>query len=449
MIRKLHRIVMASQGGTSLRARFVSGAWWALVGAVVSRSMTLGASIVAGRVLGVEVFGRLGVIQSTIGVFAVLAGAGLGLAATKYVAQYRRTDAAKTRDYLTSALQVSLVTGLAISLLFFVLSPWLAARFLNDSQLTMELRLASALVLFGAVSGVQSGVLIGYENFRTIAWVNGLRGATMLVTVSLGAMRAGLRGAVLGLVLSELSAVVAGQVAIRRLEGGLGRLSQVKSARVRELWRFALPALLASVVVQPALWASSLLLVNQPGGFAAMGLYSAADKWRQLILFLPTSISSIVLPMLTSLHADVDRAGYRKLLMANLGVGLAASVVPVILIIIFAPTVMLAYGPEFVSGRTTLVLLALSAIPIVANGILGQAIVSVGRIWLRFFLDASLAVLLLIVSWLLIPTSLQNGLAIGNLVAYTCVAVMLAIIVWRRRDAQPIEEQIVAIQEMP
>ena len=47
------------------------------------------AFVLAGRLLGTAGFGEVGMIQSTQGLFGVLAGAGLGLAATKYVAEYR------------------------------------------------------------------------------------------------------------------------------------------------------------------------------------------------------------------------------------------------------------------------------------------------------------------------------------------------------------------------
>ena len=65
---------------------FAAGVYWSLLGAVVSRGLTLVATVLAARTLGAEGFGELGMIQNTQGLFGVLAGAGLGLAATKFVA---------------------------------------------------------------------------------------------------------------------------------------------------------------------------------------------------------------------------------------------------------------------------------------------------------------------------------------------------------------------------
>ena len=67
----------------SLRARFAIGAFWSVVGAVISRGFLLVASILCARFLGKEGFGALGMIQSTAGMFGAFAGLGLGLTIAK------------------------------------------------------------------------------------------------------------------------------------------------------------------------------------------------------------------------------------------------------------------------------------------------------------------------------------------------------------------------------
>lgn len=75
-----------------LSSRLVRGTLWSFGGAAASRGFTLVASVMTARLLGVEAFGELGAVQSTIGMFAVFAGFGLGLTATKYVAQLRTSS---------------------------------------------------------------------------------------------------------------------------------------------------------------------------------------------------------------------------------------------------------------------------------------------------------------------------------------------------------------------
>ncbi|NOZ40854.1 MAG: oligosaccharide flippase family protein [Planctomycetes bacterium] len=63
-----------------------------MAGAVISRGLMLVASILVARMLGKTVYGELGMIRSTVGMFGVFAGFGLGLTATKHVAEFRESD---------------------------------------------------------------------------------------------------------------------------------------------------------------------------------------------------------------------------------------------------------------------------------------------------------------------------------------------------------------------
>ena len=101
----------------SLRARFTAGVFWSLGGAVISRGFTLGASIVCARFLGKARFGELGMIQSTVGTFGILAGLGLGLTATKYVAEFREQDGSKVGRILALSALAALVSGTFMAVL--------------------------------------------------------------------------------------------------------------------------------------------------------------------------------------------------------------------------------------------------------------------------------------------------------------------------------------------
>src|SRR5216683_7526188 len=76
--------------------RLARGAFWSLVGTVLSRGLGLAAGIFVARTLGKEGFGQFGIIRGTVEMFGIFAGFGLGLTATKYVAELRQTDRQRT-----------------------------------------------------------------------------------------------------------------------------------------------------------------------------------------------------------------------------------------------------------------------------------------------------------------------------------------------------------------
>src|SRR6476619_3959233 len=99
--------VIDAPAKVAIGSRFLIGAFWSVAGAVIARGLTLAASVLAGRLLGPEGFGEIGMIQSTQGLFGVLAGAGLGLAATKFVAEHRSIDPTRAARCIALAIVIA------------------------------------------------------------------------------------------------------------------------------------------------------------------------------------------------------------------------------------------------------------------------------------------------------------------------------------------------------
>ena len=128
----------------------------------MSRGLNLLSSIIVARFLGKVGFGELGMLQSTIGMFGVFAGLGLGMTATKYVAEFKDKDKSKTGRIIALSSQVAFVTGGITTLVLIVIAPWLSINTLSTPHLANPLRIASGLIFFGAIKGMQTGVLAGF-----------------------------------------------------------------------------------------------------------------------------------------------------------------------------------------------------------------------------------------------------------------------------------------------
>jgi O-antigen/teichoic acid export membrane protein len=406
----------------SLPVCFAISAFWSLSGAVASRGLTLAASVLAGRLLGATGFGEVGMIQSTQGLFGVLAGTSLGLAATKFVAEHRATDPVRARRSLHLGLIFAAAAGLPAAIVLLLFAADVASGILNAPHLAGELQVATGLIVLGAINGVQTGALAGLGLFRAIALLATLRGACLFVAMVVGITLGGVMGAVAGLVLTEAVAVMFNHLALRRLlpvpaspqPAGAGGWTDFGV-----MARFTGLAILGSLATTLAMWFSNVILAGQADGYAALGIFNAADRWRQLLLFLPASLSPIILSMLSSLHGSSDPRRFRQLFGLNLGVSAAVVLVPAVGLAFFAPLAMSLFGQEYQEGRLTLVILAASAIAVVLNNLLGQVLVSQGAIWWRFLLDVVLGGVLALVAWQAVPLYQDRGLALANLVAYS------------------------------
>ncbi len=420
-------LAMSTVPDQPVARHFAIGAFWALVGAIVSRGLTLASSVLAGRLLGPIGFGEVGMIQSTQGLFGVVAGAGLGLAATKFIAESRSTDPAKAGRCVTLATTIALVSGTLMTVALLVLSGVIASRVLNASHLTVELQVATGLVLFGTISGVQTGALIGFSSFRTLAILNSIRGVCLCVFLIAGIKLGGVLGGVIGLVATEAIAVLANHVALRPLlsTAGSWRDRHAVWSELMMMCRFSFLSLLGNICTTGAVWFSNVVLVAQPNGYASLGVFNAAERWRQLLLFLPASFYPVALTMLSNLHGTNDPRAYRRLFGLNLVGSIAVVVVPSIGIILCASPAMGLFGDEYRNGWMTLVILSASSVAVILNNLLGQVLVTRGAMVRRFVFDVLLAAVFAIASWQLIPIYRDLGMAVGSLIAFAVTSAAL------------------------
>ncbi len=378
---------------SELGCRLARGAFWSLAGAVISRGLMLVASMLLAQVFGKEVYGEFGMIRSTVGMFGVLAGFGLGLTATKHVADFRQSDPARAGRIIALSSLIAMVAGGLMALALFILAPWLARHTLNASHLSGLLRVGCLLLFLDAINGAQTGALAGFEAFKTIARVNLLAGLASFPMLVGGAYFGGLAGAVWGLVLSLAIRWALNHRALRR-EATRANVPMCVAGWTREwnvFWKFGLPLLLGSLAVGPANWACRAMLVNQPDGYGELGIFNAAFQWRIAVVFIPVTACQIVLPVLSSLVSVGNHSQYLKTLKYCVLLNVAAAVVVAIPILLMSGWIMACYGKDFAAGTWVLVLLVCSAGLKSLSVLLNQALISRGMAWLDFGCQAAWA----------------------------------------------------------
>lgn len=404
--------------------RLARGAFWSLAGAVVSRSLGLLASILVARMLGKVGFGELGIIQSSVGLFGTFAGFGLGLTATKYVAELRAKDPARAGRIIALSSLVSWATGGAMAVLLFVLAPWLATHTLAAPHLGGLLRLGSLLLLLGAVNGAQTGALAGFEAFKRIARINFTAGIAAFPLMVGGAWLRGLEGAVFGLVITQ---AVNCWLNFRglRAEVHCAAMPFVFAGASREwsvLWRFSLPALAGNLLVGPVYWLCNAMLVNRPNGYAQMGLFNAANQWFSALLFLPGVLGQAALPVLSERLGENDGLRAGKVLGFYIKLN-AAAVTPLMFLgCLASPLIMSSYGPGFTEGWPILVIVLTTAALLAVQTPVGQVIAASGRMWMGTAMNFGWAACFVVLAWCLLRWG-ALGLAAARLGAYLAHAI--------------------------
>jgi len=418
-----------------LASRLLKGAFWVSFGSVISRGLGLLASVAVARILGKEKYGEIGIVQNTVVLLTSFAGLGLGMAATKFIAEYRNLDPSKAGRILALASAVTLATSGAASLLLLLAAPWVSAHALSAPHLTVAVRIGAVLLFFSGVNSVQINALSGFEAFRAIARINIICGAVTFPCMLGGTYYWGLAGSLWASVLVAALNCLLTQVALRE-ECRRNRIIY----HYYDFWpergillSFALPIFVCGVSGTCADWILNATLVKQPNGFSELGLFNAARQWNTLILFVPGMLAGLTLPVLSNLRAEGNVAQFKKMLVFNSLILFAAALAVAAPAAIFAKPAMGLYGLQFADGWPILLINCVYCILYASSIVVGQAMWSMNLVKeaLAFAIARSLLILLL---WNLLKGRLATGMAWSYCLTFLIQTIVLIPYVWWRAN---------------
>lgn len=405
---------------------------WAMLGSGFSQASSMGSSILLGRILGLEGFGNLALLQATIVMFGNFGEAGLSLTTTKFTSAWSKTDPPRAGRFIGWAL---LITAALAVLSAFVLFG--AQRFLTLSSSalgTREFAAAGAILIFDMLNRVQLGALAGIEAFSATARLQWLRGLLLLPVVYLGAHQAGLVGAIAGLGLVSLLVFAAGQMVLRKECAAVAVPLHYGRTSEKGVYGTSASLWAGSWLLSGSTWVVYVLMSKHSEGVTQVGLYNAADKFRIALVFLPQVLFQVILPMLSERRAAGDHAACRRIVAAALGGNAAITGTAAALVAFIAPGLMSAYGPAFARGANVLPLAAASAVAGGFYTIGGSALWAIGKPSQMLGIDILRTVLLLGLCVFGLAAD-ARGVMLAWLISYSLAGALLLAVVYRQLQA--------------
>ncbi len=415
-------------------SRLARGAFWSLAGSLISRGLGLLSAVVVGRMLGKDEFGELGIIQNTIGMFGTIAGFGMGVTANKHIAEFKRGDPARAGRILGLASGFAWVSSgiMAVALVF--IAPWLATHTLAAPHLAGLLQASALLLFLGGINGAQTGALSGFEAFRAIARINLLSGVVSFPLMLIGAWRWGVLGAVWALIFSQALNCLLCYAAVRA-EAARFQISPGFNGALAEgkiFWSFSFPAVLSGVLNSIVGWGAGALVVNQAGGFGELGIYNAALRVKLLPETFLGMLIAPMLPILSEAFGRGERATFQRTLLFNFLLA-TLIIVPVSLAQAAAPALtVMPFGAEYQGHPGVVVWLMLHAVMYALLFPMGNALVSMGRMWFSWWVNLAFAVLFGAGAWFLVPRYGAAGYVAAMALAYAVANVPCVVFLYRQ-----------------
>ena len=429
--------MIASVKASPLGYRLAHGAFWSLAGSASARFLNLVSFVIVARIIGKEGYGEFGVIQSTIGMFGVFAGFGLGQTATKYLAELKNTEPERAGRIMGMAGIVAVVAGTLMAFGLFFFAPWLATNTLANSSLTPLLRISSIIIIFEAMNGAQLGALVGFEAFKKIAAVNIWVGLASLPCMLTGVYLAGLEGSIWGLAANRFINWLLSHIALRREARRVGVPFTLMGSKkeVAVLWHYSLPSMIAGIMFSPTIWLCNTMLVNQPDGYDQMGIFQAANSFRILLFFIGDRVGAPLLPMMANMIGMGKHN--ERLARINILSTWFLGTVPAVFLVALPEIAQSVYGQQYAGQEfiNTFMFTVFCASIVVYKQGLARVLAAHGLMWWGTFSNIVWAIAMITCSWFLVPHGAW-GYSIAWVVAYS-LNTAIFIPLYTRRNLVP------------
>jgi O-antigen/teichoic acid export membrane protein len=411
----------AAPGGSPF-ARRVGGVF---ATRIVQFALALPTSILISRLLGPTDKGAYVAVTTLPGMLSAL-----GLLGLPSAVNYFAGRGSSVRSLTRASILFTLILSLVLIGIVWVSLPWLETSFLRAAPDDLA-RVILVTVPTGMLASFGGTILYGRQTIRTYNVVLIVQSATTLVAavVFVGVLHLGVVGAVAGTILS--STLLAAGVATAVL--GLQRRDRSGHAvSLRSLISYGGRLYPASVTGYFNYRADTYLiqaLLLAPG--RALGLYSIAVTFAELIFYVPDSISTMLLPRVAGASAAdasviVGRVGRLTMLITS-----AAAVALIPAAIVGIHVVLPAYIDSIPAFLVLLPgVVSLSLAKIMTSYISGRGrpgIVSVGAI--------AALVLNISLNLVLIPMLGIVGASLASLASYTALATMMLVAAGRLAGA--------------
>lgn len=388
---------------------------WAFISIVTASLAHFILRIVLGRELGPEGLGVY-TLAFTIYLFGMqFAAFGIGEALTKYVAEFL-DDQTTIRNYVSSGMTSSIITGALMGVVLFLLAPYIAISFLHIPELEGMIQLTAFCYPFIAIQKAVLGTLNGFRRMHLYAFLNIIQNVTVVATsIALVLLfEMGVMGAVIGFVGPTILVSALCLILIRDCVGLDASLWNIPALRATTVFGFY-------VVLANSIGFLNTNIDSIMIGYylnpAEVGIYAVAVLLAQTLTLIPRAVQRVTTPAMATLYGKGDIKGVRRLFYSILKKSLLVSAGSAVPIAVFGPYIIaLLFTEEYLVSYIPLLILLMGYSISASFAAVNNTLSSIGRVHITFHITAVCGVLNVLMNILLIPILGISGAALATTV---------------------------------
>jgi len=321
-------------------------------------------------------------VKTTMYTMATFSTLAFGNTSTKFIADYLQKDLSCVKSIVRSALWIVLLFSLSMCGLLFLFSEQIAI-FVDEPQLARAFKFLGIIIVFRALNTLGAGILGGFKDFRRVGINNIIAGAVMFSLSITLARPFGLTGAYTALISSQVCLCILNLWFVYRYQKNIASYSTANLAKV--LFVFSLPFAINELVYTATAWGSSMIMTKF-ASLGELGMYTACNQWNAIILFMPGLLGNVILSYLST-AASGDRQEHHALMKRMLFVNFVSTLVPMIIVMIFANYIARYYGDSFAGMESILRLCIFGTLFTCLTRVFDSNLMSSGKRWTAFIIS--------------------------------------------------------------
>jgi stage V sporulation protein B len=341
------------------------GGFHLLWGLVTSTVISAVGTIIIAWLLGPENYGLYAIALTAPNLISTFRDWGINTAMIKYSAQYNsENNVAKIRSVFVSGLLFEIVLGLSLSVLSFVISPFLAMN-LNRPVIAPLIRIASFFILTGALVNTASAAFTGMEtmHLNSVMLIIQSTIKTVLI-VGLVLLGLGTLGAVTGFTVAVLFAGLTGVLLMWIMYKSLPKPTHSKLEIItttKTMFKYGLPLSIGTILSGFVTQFYSYILAIYVTNNATIGNYNVALNFVVLITFFATPVTTMLFPAFSKLDSQKDGELLKNIFQYSVKYA-ALVVVPVtaMVIALVQPAIGTIFADKYAQAPLFLALLSIT-----------------------------------------------------------------------------------------
>jgi len=353
----------------------------------------------------------------TIYMFGIqFAAFGIGSALTKYVAEFL-DDEKKTKEYISSGIIGSLISGTTVSIILYFVSGIISINIFNIPEMEWLLKITALCFPFIALHKVTIGLLNGFRKMKKYAVLiislnlSILFGSFIFVKI----LELGLNGAVYGFVFPT---IVIGIISFLSIKGYYIRYSGLLTNISKDLTWFGFFMVLSNSVGMLYHYVDSILI----GYFmeeTEVGYYAVAVMFIQGLALVPNSVQRITTPSIAYNYGKNEYENIKRMINNVVAKTYLITFFFFIILLIFGKyLIVLLFSEEFLPAYIPLVILLIGYSINAPIGSIGGIFGSIGKINISFKIVTLSSLINIILNILLIPRYGLIGASLATSFSY-------------------------------